>query len=320
MHLPPRLPLGIEQVSGFEPLSYVSTIVPSALSHSYSASFLDLNFDLSTPAHLTPAPLVPNSRPTLPTPDSHQDNNNDLLETSSMSCEVDMHSILPDPSLGLDERQRIFDLWLRKLVDLATSTGLRIPADLIPSSSPHDTRNNSLTGLESIADGDWDSRVGSSTSMFRSTSNWDLKKTCKIDKIKERLVTMLRDIGFSVGNGWLPWSTLEGDLGKKGYMILNWPQGVFRDRDKGVSGLSAEDADKLHDALFLDRRRLQFVRCDEGKLLSMYGTTIEGLLKAQPDSADNNRVTSLTHASGSDGSRESDHSSLPPGDTQLGLD
>ena len=48
-------------------------------------------------------------------------------------------------------------------------------------------------------------------------------------------------------------------------MILNWPQGVVRDRDKGVSGLSAEDTDKLHDALFVDYHQLQFVRRGEGK-------------------------------------------------------
>ncbi|KAH0828931.1 hypothetical protein J3R83DRAFT_2355 [Lanmaoa asiatica] len=122
--------------------------------------------------------------------------------------------------------------------------------------------------------------------MFRFTSNGDPKKTRKIDKIKEKLVAMLRDIGFSLCNGRLPWSTLEGDLGKKGYTILNWPQGVVRDRDKGVSGLSAEDADKLHDALFIDERRLLFVRCDEGKFLSMYDTTVEGLLNPRPEFAD----------------------------------
>ena len=57
-------------------------------------------------------------------------------------------------------------------------------------------------------------------------------------------------------------------------MIVNWPQGVFRDRDKGVSGLSAGDADKLCDALFVDEWRIGFVPCGEGKFLSMYGVSI----------------------------------------------
>lgn len=56
-------------------------------------------------------------------------------------------------------------------------------------------------------------------------------------------------IGFRLPKDHLPWPTLEGDLLKKGYMILNWPQGVVCDRDKGISGLSAEDTDKLHNVL-----------------------------------------------------------------------
>ena len=50
------------------------------------------------------------------------------------------------------------------------------------------------------------------------------------------------------------------------------PHGVFPDGDKGISGLSAEDADKHRDALFVDERRIRFVPCSEGKLLSAYGT------------------------------------------------
>ena len=120
--------------------------------------------------------------------------------------------------------------------------------------------------------------IKSSTSVFRSTPNGDPKKIRKIDKIKQKLVEMLREsfhhmrpmlnrsatlytgeIGFKLSNGRLPWSTLDRDLCRKGYTIVNWPQGVFRDRDKGVSGLSAEDTDKLHDALFVDERRIRFV-------------------------------------------------------------
>ncbi|KAH0833500.1 hypothetical protein J3R83DRAFT_12625 [Lanmaoa asiatica] len=142
--------------------------------------------------------------------------------------------------------------------------------------------------------------------MVRSTSNRDpKKKTRKIDKIKLKLVAMLRqsffcmmhvctqvsnisagNIGFKLANGRLPWSTLEGDLREKGYMILDWLQGVPRDRDKGISGLSARDTDKLHDALFLEELRLRFIRYGEGKFLSN-STVIEGLLNSLPESADN---------------------------------
>lgn len=76
------------------------------------------------------------------------------------------------------------------------------------------------------------------------------------------------DIGFRLPKDRLPWSTLKKDLQKNGYGIVNWPQGVVRDRDKGISGLSAEDANKLHNALFQDERRIQFVRLDEGEFFS----------------------------------------------------
>ncbi|KAI9573338.1 hypothetical protein HD554DRAFT_1173387 [Boletus coccyginus] len=109
------------------------------------------------------------------------------------------------------------------------------------------------------------SQSGPSTTVFRSASNGDPRKIRKIDKIKQKLVEMLRETGFKLSNG------------------------VVRDRDKGVSGLSAEDADKLHDALFIDEQRLQFVpRGDE----SAY---------------DNEGVPSLEVGSGSDCPRESDH-------------
>jgi hypothetical protein len=138
-----------------------------------------------------------------------------------------------------------------------------------------------------------------STSVFRSASDGDPKKIRKIDRIKQKLVEMLREsfhhikrvlsqstamytgeIGFKLSNCRLPWSTLDRDLEKRGYMIVNWPQGVFRDRDKGVSGLSAEDADKLHDELFVDERRVRFVPCGEGKSSNTKCASIRGLLNA----------------------------------------
>ena len=80
------------------------------------------------------------------------------------------------------------------------------------------------------------------------------------------------DIGFKLSNGRLPWSTLEGDLQKRGYTIFDWLHGVDRDREKGISGLSAEGAYKLYDALFVDDDRIRFVRC-EGELPRIYSAT-----------------------------------------------
>ena len=64
------------------------------------------------------------------------------------------------------------------------------------------------------------------------------------------------------------WSTLEGELNKRGYTILHWPQGVFCKKDKGVYSLGAEEADKLYRALFVDEQRVQFICRDSGTLLS----------------------------------------------------
>jgi hypothetical protein len=167
-----------------------------------------------------------------------------------------------------------------------------------------------------------------STSVFHSASNGDTKKIHKIDKIKHKLVEMLREsfhhikqvlsqsttmctgeIGFKLSNGRLPWSTLDRDLQRTGYMIVDWPQGVVRDRDKGISGLGGEDADKLHDALFVNKRRIRFVPCGKGTFLSTQGAMAGGLLTPPLGPAYNNeRLTSLAVASGSDGSRESDRS------------
>ncbi|KAF8426828.1 hypothetical protein L210DRAFT_3652849 [Boletus edulis BED1] len=82
-------------------------------------------------------------------------------------------------------------------------------------------------------------RAESSTSVFWSTPNGDPKRIRKIDE-------MLPEIGLKLFNGRLPWSTLDADLRKKGYMTIIWPHGVVRDRDKGVSGLSAEDMTPRH--------------------------------------------------------------------------
>ncbi|KAI9456489.1 hypothetical protein HD554DRAFT_2145206 [Boletus coccyginus] len=71
------------------------------------------------------------------------------------------------------------------------------------------------------------------------------------------------EIGFRVPKDRLPWSTLEGELEKRGYTILHWPQGVLREKDKGVYSLGAEEADKLYRALFVDVGRVQFVRRDD---------------------------------------------------------
>ncbi|KAI9455830.1 quinon protein alcohol dehydrogenase-like superfamily [Boletus coccyginus] len=283
----PRYTVHCAQVPPFNP-------PPPYSMHIFSAEqALHPDFGTLMAPHPITSPVVSNPHPSPPTSNSNPDDIGSS-RMSSMSHEVDLQYIIPHSSLGLDERQRVFELRLRKLVDLATSNGLRVPHDLIPSNLPRDVCNVPWIRQERMADTNQNSMHASqgepSTSVFRSACNGDPKKIRKIDAIKQKLVEMLREIGFKLSNGRLPWSTLEGDLQKKGYVILNWPQGVLRDRDKGVSGLSAEDADKLYDALFVDERRLRFVPRDDESTRKNDGITLPAV------------------ASGSGGPRESDRS------------
>ena len=110
------------QMSHFHPPQPYSTHIPSAepaLDLSLSVSIRIRPFHSSAhasklfpPPHLTAAAL---ERPSPPISNPNPDEN-DFLETSSMSDEVDLQYILPHPSLGLDERQRIFGQRLCKLV------------------------------------------------------------------------------------------------------------------------------------------------------------------------------------------------------------
>ena len=162
-------------------------------------------------------------------------------------------------------------------------------------------------------------------------SNGDPKKTRKIDRIKQELVAMLREtihctnhafnwltivhaggIGFRVPKDRLPWSTLEGELEKQGYAIHNWPQGVPRERDKGVYSLSAEEADKLYHAIVSDERHLQFVHRYGGMFLKQVLFPLNALVE------NGERITPLPHTGAfhSDGADESNDPCMPTGGRQ----
>ncbi|KIJ13227.1 hypothetical protein PAXINDRAFT_170665, partial [Paxillus involutus ATCC 200175] len=84
---------------------------------------------------------------------------------------------------------------------------------------------------------------------FNAAPDGDLRKRHKIAKIKKILIDMLREIDFPLHNRYLPWSTLEGDLQKRGYKITNWPSRVPRENDKGINTLSAGHVHELYVAL-----------------------------------------------------------------------
>ncbi|KAF8557918.1 WD40 repeat-like protein [Imleria badia] len=124
---------------------------------------------------------------------------------SQKSHATRFNSILPDLSLDLDERQRIFEVRLRKVLDLATSKGFHVSRDLFPSSLPVCGRNAPSTAAERIADGDSNamdaSPIEPPTLVSGSNSNGDANEIRKVDKIKYNLVDMLREIVFKGSRG-----------------------------------------------------------------------------------------------------------------------
>ncbi|KAG9312349.1 hypothetical protein JVU11DRAFT_7669 [Chiua virens] len=212
--------------------------------------------------------ICSSSEPGVPPPLSGDSDSDSISGESSNPGAAewpDLQSILSDHSLRPEERQRIFELRMRELMHLASSRSLHLPLDLILAYLPNASGNELANIVQSCQTLMHPAQVEPSTSVFCSLSsnNLNLRKTRKIDKIKKRFISMLREIGFQVPEDRLPWSTLEEKLRERGYTILNWPEGVIRENDKGVYSLSAEDAAKLYRALFSTQPQgqLQFVHC-----------------------------------------------------------
>ncbi|KAI6027215.1 hypothetical protein EDC04DRAFT_3142861 [Pisolithus marmoratus] len=59
---------------------------------------------------------------------------------------------------------------------------------------------------------------------------------------------MLKELGLCYER--LPWYTLEKDLEKNGYSLINWPTGVVRKHgNRGIHDLSALEVNKLYEAI-----------------------------------------------------------------------
>ncbi|KAI6027236.1 hypothetical protein EDC04DRAFT_3142871 [Pisolithus marmoratus] len=102
-----------------------------------------------------------------------------------------------------------------------------------------------------------------------STSS-KLSKSDKIEETKNRLLEMLRQ--FSLPYERLPWSTLEKDLEKIGYALVNWPTGVLRRRgNRGIHDLSAVEVNKLYEAITCpdEPRRLRICRRPSASALTV---------------------------------------------------
>ncbi|KAI5989569.1 hypothetical protein EDD15DRAFT_1306987 [Pisolithus albus] len=75
-----------------------------------------------------------------------------------------------------------------------------------------------------------------------------LTKSDMIQEIKDRLLEMLGEVDLPCER--LPWYTLDKDLEKHGFVLVNWPAGVVRKRsNKGIYDLSTVDVNLLYQAI-----------------------------------------------------------------------
>ncbi|KAI6000365.1 hypothetical protein F5J12DRAFT_845587, partial [Pisolithus orientalis] len=93
-----------------------------------------------------------------------------------------------------------------------------------------------------------------------NSSSLGLPKSDKVEEIKKKLLDMLGELSLPCKR--LPWSTLEQELEKNGYALVNWPTGVHKRGNKGIHDLSAVDVNKLYDAITCpdETRRLHIRR------------------------------------------------------------
>ncbi|KAI6001449.1 hypothetical protein EDD15DRAFT_2232029 [Pisolithus albus] len=92
-------------------------------------------------------------------------------------------------------------------------------------------------------------------------SSSKLSKSDKVEKIKDKLLEMLREHDLPYER--LPWYTLEKDLKKHGCALVNWPAGVLRKRgNRGIHDLSAVEVNSLYEAITCldESRRLRICR------------------------------------------------------------
>ena len=101
-HPPRRASVGFRSWS-----KHLQVTTLHSVAHTYSKLF--------TTAHPITSSVVPNLHPSPPIPNPNLDESS-FFQTSPTSDQVALEYILPHPSLGLDDCQRIFELRLRKMV------------------------------------------------------------------------------------------------------------------------------------------------------------------------------------------------------------
>ncbi|KAF9234045.1 quinon protein alcohol dehydrogenase-like superfamily [Melanogaster broomeanus] len=182
----------------------------------------------------------------------------------SPTVDMDVLSLLHGDALPPNVRQEKFDRVINKLFTIASNTGLHFSSVYIPpvpregwltlpapsssnmvaaqsineqQTADHLTQPGELLSLnappfpEGVTQGEQNSAQSTNpvvvpTSRFTAALDGDLKKNQKIAEIKEILIEMLREIGFPMRKNRLPWFTLEDELRKHGYTIVNWPSRV----------------------------------------------------------------------------------------------
>ncbi|KAI6027210.1 hypothetical protein EDC04DRAFT_3142857 [Pisolithus marmoratus] len=149
----------------------------------------------------------------------------DVQEPAGMEA---FTSMLRDPTLSKYEKQSQLGRQLLKLIQRQYVDSLALNI-----SDPFELHHDALP-RHSLDHG--------------TSSSSKLSKSDKVERIKDRLLDMLRELGLPYER--LPWYTLEKDLEKNGYAVMNWPIGVLRKRrNRGIHDLSAVEVNKLYEAI-----------------------------------------------------------------------
>ncbi|KAI6100439.1 hypothetical protein EDD16DRAFT_469250 [Pisolithus croceorrhizus] len=157
-------------------------------------------------------------------------------------------SMLRNPTLSEDEIYSQLARKLHKLRQFFDSFGFDISNCFQRSDSSNSSCPGGTTSARHLPG------RGISRSLELSTSG-------RVEEIKVRLLDMLRELGLPYER--LPWYTLEKDLKKHGFALVNWPAGILRKRgNRGIRDLSAVEVNTLYEAITCldESRRLRICR------------------------------------------------------------
>ncbi|KAI6148909.1 hypothetical protein BKA82DRAFT_997023 [Pisolithus tinctorius] len=176
----------------------------------------------------------------------------------SLSIQRPLEVNIPEPA-GMDESTTT----LRNRSPLKDEVKLRVVAELFKLRKCLESRGLNASNRFRRSGGDNSPCLEESTLLRHlpaNSSSSGLPKSDKVEEIKKKLLYMLGELSLPCKR--LPWSTLEQELEKNGYALVNWPTGVRKRGNKGIHDLSAVDVNKLYDAITCtDETRRLHIRC-----------------------------------------------------------